>query len=90
MKLIKSKSVQVVISILVLSMITLTAQAKEGRSGERKGPPPEAITACEGLEVSQACSFTGRHDKEVSGVCIVPRNDDSLLACKPERGEKQR
>jgi len=78
--------------LLFISMLSVNAYAQEGGSNKkgRRGPPPEALTACEGLEVEQACSFTSRRRGEVAGICIVPKSDDSALACKPERGSKKK
>ena len=77
--------------LLLISMLSINAYAQEERSNKkgRKGPPPAALTACEGLKVEQACSFTSRRHGEVDGICIVPKTDDSVLACKPERGSKK-
>jgi hypothetical protein len=49
------------------------------------GPPHEALLACKGLSENDVCSFAGRNDEMVSGVCSTPHLDNSTtLACKPE------
>ena len=74
---------------LILSAASSVALASGGERGERRGPPPEAIEACASLSLGQACSFTSpRHNKEVSGLCVLRKDDDSQLACKPERHRK--
>jgi len=52
----------------------------EGR-GER-GAPPEAIQACADLAIDDACEFEGRRGS-VSGSCVIPSEDEEILACKP-------
>jgi len=74
---------------LLLFVVSNAAFAGKGdKDRERRGPPPEALEACASLTVDQACSFTSPRG-EVSGMCVVPKNDDSQLACKPERGKKR-
>ncbi len=59
----------------------------DGDQGKRKrrGPPPEAIEACEGKSEGDQCSFEGGRGETVEGTCInPPRNND--LVCAPEGG----
>ena len=87
----RTQTVSKLIAVGLLSLI-VSSHAFAGKGGdgrERRGPPPEALEACASLNLDQACSFTSPHG-EVSGTCIVPKNDDSALACKPERGGKGR
>ena len=80
---------RVVVSGLVLSLVSSSLLASGGQRGERRGPPPEAIEACASLSLEQACSFTSqRRSKEVSGICVLRKDDDSQLACKPEKGSR--
>ena len=53
--------------------------------GGHRGPPPEAISACQGKAVSATCSFTGRKGESVEGVCRgAPDGDTSKpVACAP-------
>ena len=75
-------------SIVLLSMMNTVHAASDGRQGGgHRGPPQEAIDACVSLTDGDACSFTGRNDESMSGVCFAPQNKD--LACKPE-GHEQR
>ena len=76
------------ITLLCLLATGLTfSNASLAQKGERKGPPQEALTACEGLARNAQCTFTGR-DGEMSGVCLTP-SDDKPLACRPE-GDNRR
>ncbi len=65
------------------AMLTLSglAVADGNERPQRRGPPPEALTACEGLSEAAACSFSGRRG-DVSGQCVIARDDQ--LACAPE------
>lgn len=59
-------------------------------SAPPKGPPPEAITACEGKAAGDACSFEGRRGA-AEGTCQSPGDADAL-ACVPanHRGRPER
>jgi len=64
------------------------ADRGDGEGRERRGPPQEAIDACAALVEGDACSFTGRRDKEMTGTCFAP--SESTLACKPDNFKKRR
>ena len=64
-----------------------TAQAPNNQSGsggnqgapgmgqggqQRKGPPPQAIEACQGKSAGAVCSFTGRNGEALTGTCFAP------------------
>jgi hypothetical protein len=55
-----------------------------GQRGERRGPPPEAVEACDGKVGGEACTFTGRRGEAVEGQCFTP-DEERPLACRPER-----
>lgn len=57
-----------------------SAEADERRRG-RRGPPPEAIEACEALEEGASCTVVTRRRGELTGTCDVRRE---LLVCVPE------
>ena len=44
----------------------------QGGNGERQGPPPQAIAACQGKASGAACSFVGRRGDELTGTCFAP------------------
>ena len=50
--------------------------------GERRGPPPESVAACNLLKVDQACGFTSPKGAE-KGIC-VKQDASTALACRPE------
>jgi len=55
------------------------------QSGQRRGPPPQAIEACEDQVAGAVCAFSGRRG-DVSGTCISPPDGQGELACAPEGG----
>jgi hypothetical protein len=65
----------------VLSVIPVLSFAAEPSGGRQQGPPPEAITACEGKEAGDAVEFSGRNGETVKAVCKL--HDDKLIA-EPE------
>ncbi len=79
----------IAISVLLLSGLATTASARPGDGGGRRGPPPEAIEACDGKQRNDQCSFTGRGDKTLEGICSAPPGVDEL-ACAPEGAPPER
>lgn len=61
----------------------------EGGPGGHRGPPPEAIAACEKLRSGDTCRFESPRGAE-TGVCWAPAQKP--LACKPDHppGEQER
>lgn len=51
--------------------------------GQTQGPPPAALTACEGQTQGASCSFTTPNGNTINGSCITPPNI-SELACAPQ------
>ena len=82
-----SKLVSLGLLLLISSGSVFAERGSEG--GKRRGPPPEALEACAASNLDDACSFTSQRRGDVSGICIVPKNDDSVLACKPQRGSRK-
>ena len=78
-------------TITLLGTMATHADSDEPGYGKqqnaRRGPPPQALEACEALVEGDPCSFTGRYDEELNGTCFSPRDD--ILACRPE-GHKGR
>ena len=77
------------IASLVSSSVLASGGHSGGKKGERRGPPPAAIEACASSSLDQACSFTSKRHGEVSGMCVLRKDDDSQLACKPDRGSRK-
>jgi len=64
---------------------TLTSPDMSDQQGRPGGAPPaEAIAACTGKAVQDACAFTSPKGNE-TGVCETVQNQ---LACSPQRGSK--
>lgn len=53
------------------------------QQGQFQGPPPAALTACEGQTQGASCSFTTPNGNTINGSCITPPNQ-SVLACAPQ------
>lgn len=51
--------------------------------GQFQGPPPAALTACEGQTQGASCSFTTQNGININGSCITPPNQ-STLVCAPQ------
>ncbi|MBU1244845.1 hypothetical protein KKD52_08460 [Myxococcota bacterium] len=61
-----------------------------GNDGHRHmGPPAEALTACEGKNAGDTCSFVIEGDT-VQSTCSARRNGDGPLACRAGKGTHQR
>ena len=61
-----------IVPIILVSMIALTGCAnsnKDSRGNKKQGPPPEAIKACNGKQVGDSVSFSGRGGNSVTGTC---------------------
>lgn len=73
---------------LVLTPVYAADQQRPPRD-ERRGPPVEAFAACENLQENDTCSFIGRNDEMLDGVCVAPRprsdqeSSSLTLACRP-------
>ena len=75
---------------LTLGSIGAATALAEPSSRERRGPPPEAVTACEALAEESSCSFVGRRSETITGVCLrPPRDDSSTLACVPNDHQRR-
>lgn len=52
------------------------------QNGQRRGPPPEAMQACQSSSDNASCSFQDREGNKKSGTCWRP-SSEMPLACKP-------
>jgi len=57
--------------------------------GRRKGPPAEALTACQNKAAGDACSFV-LEGETVTSVCKTRRSGEGPLACRAGRGTHRR
>lgn len=78
-------------ALLTFSLVLCTNSfaAEGGRSGKKHGPPAEAVDACAGLAVDQACEFASRNGDALTGLCSTPPRGGDTLACKPENHERR-
>lgn len=60
-----------------------------GRRGGHHGPPPEALAACEGVAVGEACTVL-LDDRTIEGTCLTPPWNDAAAACVPPHGPRDR
>ncbi len=63
-----------------LSSAQTGTAANSGNTETRKGPPAEALAACNSLASGQACTFEAQRGT-VKGVCAAP--EGKPLACRP-------
>ena len=90
----------VLIASLIAAPLFAQSEDQEVREGGRgraprgrRGPPPEAVEACDGKASGDACSFTGRRGENLEGVCGIGRGGGTQLACRPnnnQEGEMER
>lgn len=78
-------------ALMVVVLVTPVWAGDDNRRGRPKQPPAEALEACSAQIEGDACSFVGRREETVSGVCLVVPEEQ--LACVPEghrRGRNER
>lgn len=68
---------------VLLTASALSYAGPDGKHGKGSGvPPAEALEACISLAEGASCSFVGRGDKTVEGVCTSKKGqDDAVLTC---------
>lgn len=75
---------KILITSLILSTLFLSNSMAQDSSRKRRGPPQEAIDACQSSSAGDSCSFSGRDGETLSGTCDQ-KEESSPLTCKPER-----
>jgi len=70
-------------AILVLLPIAGCAAGDDSSKSRRQGPPPEAISACEGKQVGDSVEFTGRRGETLKATC---KEMNGQLAAVPAGG----
>ncbi len=85
----RSIIVKTVCVLMLASVVPMTSWAYGGgRDGDRpKGPPAEAIEACEGKKAGDSVEFTGRRGETLSATCEERRGQ---LAAVPEGLEERK
>jgi hypothetical protein len=61
-----------------------SAEESGKEQGQRRGPPPQALEACEAGVEGDSCSFENRRGETLTGNCGM--NRDEVLSCRPEGG----
>ena len=69
--------------LMILLPITGCATSDGPDNNRRQGPPPEAISACEGKQVGDSVEFTGRRGETVQATC---KEMNGQLAAVPAGG----
>ena len=69
--------------IPLLSTVSFAAAQEPPSRGDRRGPPPEAYTACEALNQNDVCSVVTPRET-LSGSCQIDRRKKSVLICIPD------
>lgn len=86
-----NKKVLTAAASIALMFAAQTAYASEeggrGQGGDRKGPPPEAFTACEGKSVGDTSSFEGRNGETLSGTC--EETPDGQMVLHPDNAPQR-
>lgn len=83
----RRKGRRLVVSLLGAGFVAVTSPALSqdheggGRPDGRRGPPPEALEACEGREQDASCTFATPWGDELVGVCDTRRDE---LVCVPD------
>ncbi len=77
--------------ILTVALVALTfgfAQEQRPQQGEKRTPPAEAISICEGQDEGSSCSMTSPRGDTVEGTCSNTP-DGKYFACKPTNPPKR-
>ncbi len=77
----KKQVLNTAILLLFLTILLPTLGCASGQGRGPKGPPPEAITACEGKSAGDSVSFTGGRGESVEATC---QEKDGQLAAVPD------
>jgi len=78
----KSKTIVLAASLTTMLSISAFATAQTANQSERRGPPPEAYSACSMKAASASCSVkTSQGDK--NGTCKSSVTVTSRLVCVP-------
>ena len=49
---------------------------------DHRGPPQEAVAACQSKARDSVCSFVNREGRALTGVCFAPPGMSMLVACR--------
>lgn len=72
-------------AMLLITLLTGCAGNDGPNDNRRKGPPPEAISACKDKQVGDSVEFTGRRGETLTATCKELKGQ---LAAVPEGGPR--
>jgi hypothetical protein len=77
----------VLLGIFVTFNLYVSGASAQGKDRRRKGPPPEAYTACEGKCAGDTAEFESPHGDTVTGTCVEDGNRLVLRPDNPPEGK---
>ncbi|WP_435237666.1 hypothetical protein ACR30L_08955 [Psychromonas sp. PT13] len=72
---------------LLFASQNVLANDTQQNSSDRQGPPPEAITACEGKSAGDSADFEGRNGDSITGTCEEINGQLILRPDNPPNGQ---
>lgn len=84
----KQSQIVTVALLLSASVMSSACAQQSGAERQKKGPPAEAFSICEGKTSGSSCSLETPRGT-MTGVCIDYR-DEGQLVCAPEGGKRER
>ncbi len=75
------------VGAIFLALCSGNVLANDDSGRQRRGPPPEAFTACEGLSAGDTAEFQGPRGNAVSGTCEQVGDKLVLRPDKPRGGK---
>ncbi len=70
------------LGIFVIVNLCVSGASAQGKDRRRKGPPPEAYTACEGKCAGDTAEFESPRGDTVTGTCVA--DEDNRLVLRPD------
>jgi hypothetical protein len=77
----------VLLGMFVTFNLYVSGASAQGKDRRRKGPPPEAYTACEGKCAGDTAEFESPHGDTVTGTCVEDGNRLVLRPDNPPEGK---
>ena len=76
------------LTLVLVRQVGCSAQAETKK--ERRGPPPEAYTVCEGKSAGEQTQLQTRRGDTVSGTCVDNNGTLVFRPDNPPHGKRQR
>ena len=64
------KIVIVLLALLVLTPVDVFATNNDGQDNRHLGPPPEAVSACIGVQAGDSVVFSGENSETITALCL--------------------